>query len=213
MGFQGAAATLFTFDILKASAAEFTGYSIVATLAGTLCVKIWGEAIDRHGAAPILIISFVAWRCGDFGWLFLTEGTRNWMFLIWIWGGSMATGYLLASFNLLLKLIPKHSRSTGVSLNLTMTSITGIIAPILAGSLIGWSTTNVTNVDFVYRMVIFIGLVGSLSSALILKGIKEPSSNPTENTIQGAMRTLRQQSVSQGVAFISSITFIVRKRD
>jgi MFS family permease len=213
MGFQGSTGTLFAFDILSASAAEFTGYSIAATVSGTLCVKIWGDAIDRHGAAPILIISFIAWRCGDFGWLFLTEATRHWMFLIWIWGGAMATGYLLASFNLLLKLIPKHSRSSGVSLNLTITSVTGMIAPILGGSLISWATLNVTNVDFVYRLGIFIGLIGSLCSALILKGIKEPNSNPSENTIPGAMRTLRQQTVNQGVAFISSITLISRKRD
>ncbi|MBL6829725.1 MAG: MFS transporter, partial [Puniceicoccaceae bacterium] len=55
------------------------------------------------------------------------------MYLIWLWGGAIATGYILATFTLLLKLIPKNSRSAGISLNLTATSVAGAVGPLLIG--------------------------------------------------------------------------------
>jgi Na+/melibiose symporter-like transporter len=212
MAFLGALCPLYALNELGASPAEFTGYSIAATLSGTACVRLWGKLIDRHGAAPVLMICFIGWKLGDFGWIILSPETRIWMFLIWTWGGALATGYLLATFNLLLKLIPRTSRSAGISLNLTAVSIVATVGSVLAGSLIKWAGASDVDLVFTYRAAISVGICGCLASAFILFGIQEPKTNPTLNTVHGAMRTLRQLTVNQGLAFFGNTTFIARRK-
>jgi MFS family permease len=212
LAFLGALCPLYALDELGASPAEFTGYSIAATLSGTACVRLWGKLIDRHGAAPVLIICFIGWKLGDFGWVVISPETRIWMFLLWTWGGALATGYLLSTFNLILKLIPRTSRSAGISLNLTAVSVVATVGPILAGSLIKWAGASDFDLVLTYRVAIFVGICGSLASVLLLLGIQEPKTNPALNNVQGAMRTLRQLTVNQGLAFLSNTTFIARRK-
>lgn len=212
IGFTGALCPLYALQHLGASPAEFTGYSIAATITGTMCVKLWGKLIDRHGAAPVLLICYFGWRTGDLGWTVITPDTRIWMFALWSWGGALATGYILASFNLLLKLIPAKSRSAGISLNLTIVSTVAAAAPILAGSLISWAGTHAYDVVLTYRIAIGAGCVSSLSACLFITGLKEPATNPALNNIFGAMRTLRSLTASQGLAFLSNTTLTARRK-
>ena len=212
IGFSGALCPLYALQHLGASPAEFTGYSIAATLAGTLCVKLWGKLIDQHGAAPVVLICFFGWRLGDFAWTIITPETRIWMFAIWTWGGALATGYMLASFNLILKLIPAKNRSAGISLNLTIISIIATAAPILAGSLISWAEGQNYNIISTYRIAIGISCFGALLACFFMFGMKEPKTNPATNNVYGAMRTLRSLTVTQGLTFLGNTNFIARRK-
>lgn len=211
-GMLGTATPLFALTVLGVSPAEFTGLSIAATVSGILFYRIWGQVIDRHGSLPTLILSLVLWKIGDFGWLAITPETRYWLFAVWIWGGATAAGYLLASFNLLLKLIPRRSRAAGVSINLAAASIAAAVSPVLTGFVLshvdswGWSSPTT------YRGIILVGLLGTLLSLLLILRLAEPRTSPGRNRIPGAMRTLRQLTVSQGLAFFTNTQFIVRKK-
>lgn len=207
----GAAATLYAFNDLGATPAEFTGFSLAATLSGAICVPLWGRLIDRHGAIPIIMITFFAWRVGDLGWLLISPDTLNWMYLMWLWGGAMGTGYILATFTLLLKLIPRKSRSAGISLNLTATSVAGAIAPLLIGALIANATTWGFTTTLAYQVSMACCIFGGMLSILILFRMHEPETDPTLNTIPGAMRTLRNLTLNQGVSFFSN-SLLVRWR-
>lgn len=211
MSFNGAVTTLYAFNLLKVSPANFTAYSIMATVCGTLSVKVWGEMIDRHGALPVLMISAMAWRLGDFGWILLTEETKQGLFAVWAWGGAMGTGYMLANFVLLLKLIPEQNRGAGISLNLTLVSIFSAIAPILAGGWLGFAPSLELGQGMMYRGSLGFGLAGAGLSILSLIGLEEPDVHPSRNTIPGALRTMRQMGVAQGIAFFSNATFVVRR--
>lgn len=209
----GAIAALYAFNDLGASPAKFTSFSLVATLSGAICVPLWGKLIDRHGAIPIIMITFFAWRIGDVGWLFITADTLNWMYPMWLWSGAMATGNVLATFTLILKLIPKKSRSAGISLNLTATSIAGAIAPLLIGVLISNAAEYGISTTMAYRVGMGCCILGGLLAILILFRMKEPETDPTLNTINGAMRTLRNLTVNQGVSFFSNSVLVrMRKR-
>ena len=212
LGFLGAVSPYYAFNLLGATPAQFTGFSIVATLSGTACVRLWGQLIDRHGSIPVLIICYTAWRIVDLSWALLTPDTLIWMYAIWAWGGAMATGYLLASFNLLLKLIPENRRAAGISLNLATTSIAATTASMLAGIILSRADTFSIEVVTVYRIAILISGIGSLLAVTILLKMKEPKTNPALNTINGAMRTLRQITVNQGLTFLSNATFIARRK-
>lgn len=210
MAFNGPTVTLYAFELLKATPAQFTAFSIVATICGTLSVRIWGELIDRHGAIPVLIITTIAWRLGDFGWIVLNEHTKLLLFLVWAWGGTMGTGFMLANFILLLKLIPENNRSAGISLNMTLVSICAAVAPVLAGWWLDSSSTLEISPWVVYRGSLAVGFTGCLLSALLLLGLKEPKTHPDRNNIPGALRTLRQLSVNQGLAFFGNGNFVIR---
>ena len=212
MAFIGAIAPLYALNELGASPAAFTGFAIAATISGMIGSRIWGQLIDRHGAIPVLIICFIAWRCGDIGWVFLTPDSLNWMYAIWIWGGAMAIGYMLASFNLLLKLIPESNRAAGISLNLTTTSIAATIAAMLAGIILSRADGMDIDIVTVYRGAIVTSILCSLLAPLFLLKMKEPKTNPQLNTINGAMRTLRQITVNQGLTFLSNATFVARRK-
>ncbi|MGZ0654342.1 MFS transporter [Coraliomargarita sp. W4R72] len=210
----GAFGTLYAFNDLGASPAKFTSFSLVATIAGAICVPLWGKLIDRHGAIPIIMITFSAWRVGDMGWLFITPDSLNWMYLIWLWGGALGTGYLLATFTIILKLIPKRSRSAGISLNLTTTSIAGAMAPLAVGALISNAADFGISTTWAYKVGMGGCIVGGILSILILFRMREPETDPTLNTVNGAMRTLRNLTVNQGVSFFSnSILVRWRKRE
>lgn len=209
----GAIAAMYAFNDLGATPAQFTSFSLVATIAAAICVPLWGKLIDRHGAIPIIMITFFAWRVGDLGWLLTQPDKLYWLYPVWLWGGAMATGYILATFTLLLKLIPKKSRSAGVSLNLTATSIAGAIAPLILGWLISRANDFGLTTTLAYQIAMGLSIFGGMLSILILFRMREPETDPTLNTVNGAMRTLRNLTVNQGVSFFSnSILIRWRKR-
>lgn len=208
----GAIAALYAFNDLGATPAQFTQFSLIATISGAICLPIWGKLIDRHGAIPIIMITFFAWRAGDMGWVFITPDSLEWMYLIWLWGGAMGTGYVLATFTAILKLIPRKSRSAGISLNLTSTSIAGAAAPLLVGILLSKVGDHGISTTLAYRVGLATCLIGGLLSLLVLYRMREPETDPQLNTVNGAMRTLRQLTVNQGVSFFSNTVLVRRNK-
>lgn len=212
LGCLGTVVPMYALGELSLTPARFTSLALTATLSGAIFLRIWGELIDRHGAVPVVIICMAAWRLVDYGWMILTPSTTYLLYPIWAWGGVMGTGYLLASFSLLLKLVPKQSRSTGISLNLTATSIAAGIAPVLMGfflhrvSGLGWDMVPA------YQTIFFLINTGGLLTIFIIWKLPEPETMADRNNIPGAMRTLRYLTVNQGLGFLSNATFVVRRR-
>jgi MFS family permease len=212
MGFLSPVVTLYSFEFLGIQPALFTALAITATLAGTASVRIWGELTDRHGGLPVLLICAVAWRLGDVGWLLVTPETRYALFAVWAWGGMMGTGYALASFILLLKLVPEGNRSAAVGMNMAATSLLAAAAPVIAGALLARSSALDLPQGTVYRSAIGAGLGLCLLATLLLWGIREPRTSAARNTIYGALRTLRQLAVQQGMTFFDNTVFVARRR-
>ena len=197
---------------LAVTPAKFTSFALIATITGAIFIRTWGELIDRHGAVPVVIICMAAWRLADFTWLILTPNNTWIMYILWAWGGVMGTGYLLASFSLLLKLVPKNTRAAGISLNLTASSITAGVAPILVGFLLQQAIIDGWDLVLTYRILLFLVNAGGLLTVLILYRLPEPETVPDRNSINGAMRTLRYLMVNQGLGFLGNATFVVRRK-
>jgi MFS family permease len=212
MGFLSPVVTLYSFEYLEVRPAMFTALAITATLAGTASVRVWGELTDRHGGLPVLLICAVAWRFGDLGWLLATPNTRYVLFAVWTWGGIMGTGYALSSFILLLKLVPDGNRSAAVGMNMAFTSILAAAAPVLAGVLLARTAGFDLPAGTVYRYAIGLGLAICLLAILLLWGIREPRTSASRNTIYGALRTMRQLAVQQGLTFFGNNVFVARKK-
>jgi hypothetical protein len=212
LGSLGTIGPLYALGPLGVSPAMFTGLALVSTVTGAMFIRIWGELIDRHGAAPVVVICMTSWRLIDYAWIFLTPSTTHFMYLMWALGGIMGAGYLVASFNLLLKLVPQDRRAAGISLNLTATSVAAALAPILVGFIIYTTTRMGLEIIHTYRVLFGVANTGGLLTVLILWRLPEPQTAPDRNTINGAMRTLRFLTVNQGLSFLSNATFVVRQR-
>jgi hypothetical protein len=68
------------------------------------------------------------------------------------------------------------------------------------------------NIITVYRGTMLTSILCSLLAPLILLKMQEPKTNPQLNAINGAMRTLRQVTVNQGLTFLSNATFVTRRK-
>jgi len=170
----GTLGALYALNDLGASPAKFTTFFLTSSVAGAVCLPFWGKFIDRHGAIPVILITLTVWRLSDVGWIFITPDTLYWMYAVWLFGGAMGLGYALAMFTLLLKLTPSKSRSAGISLNLTVTSLAGALAPFTVGLLISKALEHgFTHVN-AYRIGMAACIAGALLSILILPRMKIP---------------------------------------
>ena len=211
--FLGTITTLYALNMLAVSPAELTAYSVTAMLTSMFSLKLWGRLIDKHGNAPVLILCFLAWRIGDFSWILIKPETHNWLFPVWAWGGIMASGVFLASFNLLLKLIPKNSRSAGISLNITVTSVAMTFGPILAGSILAHAKTQGWELISTYHISFALALTASLLSLLILVRIREPETSPELNKVNETLRSLRYLAITQASIVFTSPRFLFLQRN
>jgi MFS family permease len=169
----GTIGALYAFNELGVTPARFTTFFLTSSMAGAVCLTYWGRFIDRHGAIPVILITLTLWRLSDIGWIVITPDTLHWMYAVWLSGGAMGLGFALAMFTLLLKLTPANSRSAGISLNLTCTSLAAALAPFTVGVLVpGALNVGLTHAD-AYRMGMAACIVGALCSLLILPRAKK----------------------------------------
>lgn len=173
----GTIGALYALNDLGASPAMFTTFFLTSSIAGAVFLPFWGRFIDRRGATPVILITLTVWRLSDIGWIFMTPDTLYWMYAVWFSGGAMGLGYALAIFTLLLKLTPANSRSAGISLNLTCTSLAGALAPFTVGVLVSRALKFGLTHASAYRMGMAVCIVGTLLSLLMLPRMK-PHSRP-----------------------------------
>ncbi|MGE9296741.1 MAG: MFS transporter [Puniceicoccales bacterium] len=216
MSLSGPFIPRFVYEHLAVAPWQFALVNILATLSGALTLPLWGKVIDRHGCVPAITISLLLWQAQNYVWCFLSPGNTWLLYPMWIWGGSVANGYLLGLFNFLYKVIPANARAAGISVNLAVTSLAAAVAPILAGQVIEFATENGWNVVMVYRIGFAVSFTALLFAPLIVRQIKEPDAEG-EGTVMGAMRTVRQTLQIQGMNFLANASFVMplrgRKKD
>ncbi|MGE9294347.1 MAG: MFS transporter [Puniceicoccales bacterium] len=212
MNVTGPFSTVFVYEHLGLSPGQFAILNILATITGAFAMPLWGKFIDRHGCVPAIGLGLLLWQCQNLMWAVLTPENTWLLYPMWLWGGSVAAGFVLGSFNLLLKIIPPGAKTTAISLNLAATSIAAGSAPIFVGLLLdlgedrGWSQVMMYRVGFVTAPVAI------LLSLIFLKRIREPSADSRYSTVWGAMRMVRQSMQSFGLATLGNITLIRHRR-
>lgn len=205
MNLRGPFIPVYCFDILEISPSRFALLNILATLTGAFALPLWGKAIDKHGCVPVMILSLLLWQPNDFIWALLTPATSWVTYPMWLWGGLSSSGFFLAQFALVLKLIPDRERAAGISANLALSSVTAAVGPILAGTLLGSAAALGFSQDAVYRIGFVVSPCAILLSLFYLRAIREPS-GPGCRSVLGTMRTMRQMFQGQGLTFLANVT-------
>ncbi len=203
--FTGPFGPVFMYEQLHLSVQQVTVLTVCATLTGALSWPIWGYFCDRYGNSPVIVASILLWETQNFLWVIITEQFAWMLYPIWLWGGLTSTGYFLGNFNMLLKLIPRESKTTGISINLAVTSLAAAAGPILAGGMLDWVIEHRFNLELAYRVGFFVKSTLVLLLLLAMRWIPEPDQTSDLRTLFGALRSIRLVYQASGLGQMTNI--------
>lgn len=205
MNFTGPFGPIFMYEHLGLKVSHVTLASIVGSLAGALSWPVWGRFVDRFNCRLTIVVSLILWEGQNYLWALLMPKISWMVFPMFAWGGLTAAGYFIGTFNLLLKLISQETKTTAVSVNLAVTSLAAAVAPILAGVLLDHARDFNLESLTVYRSMFVLKSTALLLSLFMLRRLREPASGGI-GSLMGAMRTLRQTMLIEGLAIFSNFT-------
>lgn len=203
--FTGPFGPVFMYEQLHLSVHQVTVLTVCATLTGAFSWPIWGYFCDRYGNKPVIIASILLWETQNFLWVIITPQFAWVLYLMWLWGGLTSTGYFLGNFNMLLKLIPREGKTTGISINLAVTSLAAAVGPILAGGILDWVNLHQHNLELAYRAGFFVKSSLVLLLLLVLRWIPEPQQTSDLRTLFGALRSIRLVYQASGLGQMTNI--------
>ncbi len=209
LAFVGPFVPVFCFEELGMTAGAFTSLVITASLFGMLGYSVFGRLMDQVGSLPVLVVGLIGWEVQNYLWLVIEPGNVWLLYPMWAWGGFFSVGYLLGTFNLLLKLLPTRSRVTGTSLYMAVTSVTAGIAPVIAGAVLARFAAEERLA--VYHWGFAIKPTALLLGLLALRGFKEPKRR-AQGGVPGSFRTLRYLIGVTGPGFLANFSPLGRRR-
>jgi MFS family permease len=209
--FLGPFFSVFLYEVLGASVGQVSLLIVIASVTGAVSLPAWGQLLDRYGNRPVLLFLMFPWMILGSLWSVVRPETYWLLYLIHASGGLFGAGFVLGSFNLLLKLIPPEAKTTAISLNVALTSLAAATAPILGGALLAlaWKRGMDKMQTYHIAAIIHHGLL--LSTVLILSRVREPKSSPLSQVI-GAMRSYRQVGALLGLSFLVNYTFTKKRK-
>jgi predicted MFS family arabinose efflux permease len=209
--FLGPFFSVFLYEGLGVSVAQVSRIVVVSGITGAVSLPAWGQLYDRYGCRPVMMFVLFPWMLTGSFWSAVGPDNTWILFIIYGSGGLFGVGFLLGSFNLLLKLIPREAKTIAISLNVALASLAAAIAPILGGSLLdlAWDLGFDMVRTYHAAAIVHYGLL--LSTVLILSRVVEPKSSSVSQVI-GAMRSYRQIGSLLGLSFLLNYTFVKKNR-
>lgn len=176
-------------------------FFIASLLVGALAFPAWGGLIQRHGSRPVMFIALAFWSTTNLCWVLVTPAQSVLPFVLSGVTGAANAGIVLCNFNLILKLMPASARALAVGLNTAVTSLATALAPIAAGTLLGWSQGLGWATTTGYRCLFVGQIVLAALTALVLTRLREPATASLQHAL-GAMRNLRTLGAILGLGFL-----------
>jgi MFS family permease len=201
---------VFMFRDLGMPVSHVSWLVVLATSAGAVSLPAWGNMLDRFGNKPVMVFTVVAWMMPGYLWL-LVEPGRTWMlYPMWAWGGFISAGFLLGSFNLLLKLVPPGAKTISISIHVAATALATAIAPVIGGSILDlFRALDVDRLSVIHGVSIF-HHTAVIATAIALHRVTEPQATRLRQVV-GAMLSYRQIGALLGVSFLGQYTFLRRR--
>lgn len=197
---------VFYYKALGMTVDEVARLAMLATTSGALFMPFWGKVCDKYGCRFGLLSSLGLWMGAGYLHGFATP-ERVWvLFLNWGIGGIAGAGFLFASFNMILKLIPPEAKTAAISFNLAASSLSAAIAPIFGGFLFSRLEASSDDLVSVLHQVSFFHHTCVILTGLLVLRIAEPKAATLTQAI-GVMRPMRQLGALLGVPFAASYSF------
>ena len=211
VNFLGPFLTVFLYEVLGVSVGRVSLMVVTAGATGAISLPAWGRLLDRFGSRPVMLFVLFPWTIIGSFWSAVDSDNLWLLNIVFASAGLFGAGFVLGSFNLLLKLVPPDAKTTAISLHVALASLAAAIAPILGGALLdlAWSLDFDKLRTYHVAAVIHFSLI--LSTSLILCRVVEPKSAPLSQVI-GAMRSYRQVGALLGLTFLINFTFTKKEK-
>jgi len=184
---------------------------ILASVGGAVSAPAWGALADRFGNKPVMLFCMIVWQLQNFLWCILTP-TNSWLLYgMWVFGGVMGTGFVLALFNLQLKIIPVQAKTLAISINLAITSLITAMGPILGGKVLQHLLQKDGSSIDVYHHVFLVMPIVALFACLLLTRVHERAASSLSSVV-GAMRNIRTLGSVFGLSILVDYVFIKPQR-
>jgi MFS family permease len=204
---------LYMTEYLGMNVGTVTLLGCIAGVGSMISFAAWGKLSDRFGHKAVLIASGLMWLTPSLLWLATAPHRWKFLYAIFFVGGLTSAGFLLSTFNLLLKLVRAEAKTTYISTYVSFTSIAAAFAPNLGGWLLemwkdsSWEVLGQTFTE--YHLLFAIQLTTSIASFALLLRLKEPAERRVSEVI-GAMRNMREFNPILGFGFMLQRVFTPR---
>ncbi len=202
---------VFMYKELGLSVQTVTAIIILSCVSGAVSTPAWGALADRFGNKPVMLFCMIAWQVQNFLWCILTPDNSWLLYGMWTLGGVVGSGFVLALFNLQLKIIPPQAKTLAISVNLAITSLVTALGPIFGGEILGHLLSgNSPSLQIYHRVFLFTPIVGLLACLLLIR-IHERAASPLSSVV-GAMRNVRTLGSVFGLTILVDYVFIKPQR-
>lgn len=198
----GAFYVTFMYEELALSTGVVGVVMMLSSIGGAFSFPVWGRLADKFGNRPTMLAALALWQANAFLWCFVDRASRWTVYPIWIVTGVMAAGLTLCLFNLLTKVVPPHTKTLAISLNLAITSLASAIAPVLGGYLLNRWLHGAVDRTAVYHGFFLFPPVAALLAFLFLRAVNEPKAS-TLSVLVGSMRNIRTLAAVLGLGFLA----------
>jgi Na+/melibiose symporter-like transporter len=202
---------VFMYKELGLSVQDVSTIVILSSVGAAVAAPAWGALADRFGNKPVMLFCMIVWQVQNFLWCVLTPANSWMLYGMWIYGGVMATGFMLALFNLQLKIIPSQAKTLAISANLAITSLVTAMGPIVGGGVLEHLLRKGGATIDVYHRVFLVLPVMGLLACLLLTRVHERAASPLSSVV-GAMRNIRTLGGVFGLSILVDYVFIKPQR-
>ena len=125
----------FMLEHLKMNYTTISIWFIIFGVLSLLAQPVWGKALDKFGAKPVIKLSCLILAFVPIFWIIAKP---NFYLPIWldaIVSGTFMPAVVLATYSLQLRLAPSKNRSSFIAITTTITGIVTFVASLLSGIL------------------------------------------------------------------------------
>lgn len=185
------ASPFFNAHLLKHMHWSFKSIALAGVLSSVtaiLCQSVWGRMVDRHGHKPVLIITALGIAHLPFYYAFCPYDVRWPIYVQSVLVGVFWAGFGLASFNLVIEVLPARQRTMYVAVLSALNGLTSFLASALSGwmaSLLAdfrWEFMGLTVVNYQILFVIT-GLL-RIPALIFFRNIEEPGAVETRTVLR-----------------------------
>lgn len=192
VGIAGPFFSVYMIRTLQISFSLIATFGLVSGLFNTMGMRFWGGVIDDIGSKPLLYACSVVAGLTPLLWLAAAPGSYSILWVINILTGLAWSGIGLSTSQMLMSAAPKEGSSIYFSVFAAVTGLSGAIAPIVGGALVGM--LNPVQIGPLYlipvQIVFVLTAILRLASLSLLKPVPAAKDMP----VSEAMAKLRQAS-------------------
>ncbi len=176
--------------------------NVVMTISTILSQRWWGRLVDRYGHKPVLAVTMIGIVHLPFYYAFCPWDLRWPIYTNAVLTGIMWSGFGLATFNLVMHILPEKSRTMFVAVFAALNGVIAFLASYASGWLahamegVRWHLGSLTIIN--YQVLFVMTALLRIPGLFFLSRVREPEAEPARVLVRDLLlRTYRAIGVAR----------------